>query len=200
MKKLKTAALLSSLALLSSMGFAHAGSAQANLLVQATVQASCKIKVVSDINFGDYFPDQDSFAQGLLQVTCIKDVTPTISLRDGGAAEGDRFLSFVPAPTAGGTTSTAGTATTTDAGTTTGVATTTNTDTIAYTLFQPTDGLSACASASAVWGSSDTNSLKLQKSLGYVGQEISVCGKIAAGQTTVGAGTYTGTVIAQVDY
>ena len=199
MKKFKTAALFSSLALLSSVGTAHAGSAQANLLVEATVQASCKIKVVSDINFGDYFPDQDSFAQGLLHVTCIKDVTPTISLKDGGAAEGDRFLSFVPAPTAGGTTSTAGTATPTDAGSTTGVATTTNTDQIAYTLFKPTDGLKACASASALWGS-DGNNLKLQTSTGYVVQEYSVCGKIAKGQNTVGAGTYRGIVNAQVDY
>lgn len=200
MKKIKTAALLSSLALLSLFGGAHAGTAQANLTVEAAVQASCKIEVISNVNFGNYVPDQDSFAQGSLRVTCIKDVTPKISLMGGGSAEGDRFLSFVPEAIADGATSTAGTATPTDAGTTTGAAATTNTDQIAYTLFKPTDGLSACTSASAIWGSGDTNELKLQTSSGYVGQEYSVCGKIAAGQTTVGAGTYTGIVIAQVDY
>lgn len=199
MKKFKTAALFLSLALLSSVGTAHAGSAQANLIVQATVQASCKIQVVSNVIFGDYFPDQDSFAQGLLKINCIKDVTPEISLTNGGVSESDRFLIFVPEPTAGGTTSTAGTTTPTDTGTATSAATTTNTDQIAYTLFKPTDGLKACASASTLWGIG-ANNLKLQKSTGYVDQEYSVCGKIAKGQNTVGAGTYRGTVTAQVDY
>ncbi len=110
MKKLNAAAFLPSLILLASAGMAHAGTAQANLTVQAHVQDSCKIKVASNIDFGNYVPDADKLAQGTLRVTCIKDVAPTVSMLGGGAQVGDRTLSN-------------------------GV------DIIAYTLFQPTDGL-----------------------------------------------------------
>lgn len=170
MKKLKTAALLSSLVYLVSAGMANAGTAQANLTVQATVQDSCKIEVASNIDFGNYVPDADKLAQGTLRVTCIKDVTPTVSLLGGGVQAGDRTLSN-------------------------------GTDTLAYTLFHPTDGLLACDPANLLttWGSG-SNSLLLTQFTGYVAQEYSVCGKIASGQNTVGAGTYTGTVTAQVDY
>ncbi|MCE2859178.1 MAG: spore coat U domain-containing protein, partial [Oxalobacteraceae bacterium] len=88
MKKLKTAALLSSLVYLVSAGMANAGTAQANLTVQATVQDSCKIEVASNIDFGNYVPDADKLAQGTLRVTCIKDVTPTVSLLGGGVQAG----------------------------------------------------------------------------------------------------------------
>ncbi len=75
------------------------------------------------------------------------------------------------------------------------------TDTIAYTLFQPTDGLLACDSANLLttWGTG-TNGLVLKKFTGYIAQEYSVCGKIASGQTALGTGSYTGVVTAQVDY
>jgi len=170
MKKLKTATLLSSLALLSSMGSAHAGSAQANLTVQANVQDSCKIEVVSNVDFGTYVPDADKLAQGTLRVTCIKNVTPTVSLLGGGTEVGDRAL-------------------------------TNGTDSINYTLYQPTDGALACDPANLLttWGT-DAHSLLLTTFTGYVAKDYSVCGKVAAGQTTVGAGSYTGVVTAQVDY
>ena len=73
------------------------------------------------------------------------------------------------------------------------------TDNLFYTLFQPTDGLLSCDTPLTTWGGG-ANSLLLKKFVGYVAQEYSVCGKIASGQTTVGTGTYTGTVTAQVDY
>ena len=170
MKKLKTATLLSSLIYLASSGIVQAGTAQANLTVQAHVQDSCKIEVISNIDFGNYVPDADKLAQGSLRVTCIKDVQPTVSLLGGGAQVGDRTLSK-------------------------------GTDTIAYTLFQPTDGSTACAPANLLttWGSG-ANSLQLTKFTGYGPQDYSVCGKIASGQNAVGAGTYNGTVTAQVDY
>ena len=168
MKKIKTTAFLSSLVYLVSAGMAHAGTAQANLTVQAHVQDSCKIEVASNIDFGNYVPDSDKLAQGTLRVTCIKDVTPTVSLLGGGVAIGDRALSN-------------------------------GTDTLAYTLFQPTDGLLSCNNPLTTWGSG-ANQLPLTKFTGYVPQEYSVCGKIASGQITVGTGTYTGTVTAQVDY
>ena len=170
MKKIKKAALLSSLVYLVSAGMASAGTAQANLTVQATVQDSCKIEVASNIDFGNYVPDADKFAQGTLRVTCIKDVAPTVSLLGGGVQAGDRTISN-------------------------------GTDNLAYTLFHPTDGLLACDPANLLttWGSG-ANSLLLKKFTGYVAQEYSVCGKIGSGQTTVGAGTYTGVVTAQVDY
>jgi spore coat protein U-like protein len=170
MKKLKTAALLSSLAILSSMGTVHAGTAQANLTVQATVEESCKIEVVSNVDFGIYVPDADKLAQGTLRVTCIKNVAPIVSLLGGGAQAGDRILSNGP-------------------------------DSIAYTLYQPTDNALACDAANLVttWGI-DAKSLLLNAFTGYVPQEYSVCGKIAAGQITVGAGTYNDVVTAQVDY
>jgi spore coat protein U-like protein len=78
---------------------------------------------------------------------------------------------------------------------------TNGTDSINYTLFQPTDGALACDPANFLtpWGTGAT-SLLLTVFTGYVAKEYSVCGKIAAGQTTVGAGTYTGVVTAQVDY
>ena len=168
MKKIKKTAFLSSLVYLVSAGMAHAGTAQANLTVQAHVQDSCKIEVASNIDFGTYVPDADKLAQGTLRVTCIKDVVPTVSLLGGGAQAGDRALSN-------------------------------GTDTLAYTLFQPTDGLLSCSNPLATWGSG-ANSLTLTKFAGYVAQEYSVCGKIASNQNTVGTGTYTGTVTAQVDY
>lgn len=170
MKKLNTAALLSSLALLSSMGSAHAGTAQASLIVNANVQDSCKIEVSSNIDFGTYVPDADKLAQGTLRVTCIKNVAPTVSLLGGGTQVGDRTL-------------------------------TNGTDSINYTLYQPTDGALACDPANLLttWGTG-ANSLLLTAFTGYVAKEYSVCGKIAAGQNTVGAGTYSGVVTAQVDY
>ena len=170
MKKIKTAVLFSPLFYLASAGMAHAGTAQANLTVQAHVQDSCKIEVASNIDFGNYVPDADKLAQGTLRVTCIKDVSPAVSLLGGGAQVGDRALSN-------------------------------GTDTINYTIFKPTDGLLACDPANLLttWGSG-ANSLLLTKFTGYVAQEYSVCGKIASGQNTVGTGTYTGTVTAQVDY
>jgi spore coat protein U-like protein len=93
MKKIKKTAFLSSLVYLVSAGMAHAGTAQANLTVQAHVQDSCKIEVASNIDFGNYVPDADKLAQGTLRVTCIKDVAPTVSLLGGGALVGDRALS-----------------------------------------------------------------------------------------------------------
>ena len=168
MKKIKKTAFLSSLVYLVSAGMAHAGTAQANLTVQAHVQDSCKIEVASNIDFGTYVPDADKLAQGTLRVTCIKDVAPTVSLLGGGALVGDRALSN-------------------------------GTDNLFYTLFQPTDGLLSCDTPLTTWGGG-ANSLLLKKFVGYVAQEYSVCGKIASGQTTVGTGTYTGTVTAQVDY
>ncbi len=170
MKKIKKTAFLSSLVYLVSAGMAHAGTAQANLTVQANVQDSCKIEVTSNIDFGTYVPDADKLAQGTLRVTCIKDVVPTVSLLGGGAQAGDRILSNAN-----------------------GI------DTLAYTLFQPTDGLLACNNPLTTWGSG-ANSLTLTKFTGYVAQEYSVCGKIASNQNAVGTGTYTGTVTAQVDY
>ena len=168
MKKIKKTAFLSSLVYLVSAGMAHAGTAQANLTVQAHVQDSCKIEVASNIDFGTYVPDADKLAQGTLRVTCIKDVAPTVSLLGGGALVGDRALSN-------------------------------GTDNLFYTLFQPTDGVLSCDTPLTTWGGG-ANSLLLKKFVGYVAQEYSVCGKIASGQTTVGTGTYTGTVTAQVDY
>ena len=170
MKKTETAALLSAIALLSTLGSAHAGTAQANLTVQANVQDSCKIEVVSNVDFGTYVPDADKLARGTLRVTRIKNVAPTVSLLGGGTQVGDRAL-------------------------------TSGTDSIAYTLFQPTDGALACDPANLLttWGTG-ANSLLLTAFTGYVAKEYSVCGKIAAGQNTVGAGTYTGVVTAQVDY
>lgn len=147
MKKLKTAALLSSLALLFSMGPAHAGSAQANLTVQANVQDSCKIEVVSNVDFGTYVPDADKLAQGTLRVTCIKNVAPTVSLLGGGTQVGDRTL-------------------------------TSGTDSINYTLYQPTDGALVCDPENLLttWGTG-ANSLLLTAFTGYVAKEYSVCGK-----------------------
>lgn len=170
MEKFKTPALLSSLAFLISAGSSQAGTAQASLTVQASVQDSCKIEVVNNIDFGIYVPDADKFGQGALRVTCIKNVAPTVSLLGGGAQPDDRVLKN-------------------------------GTDSIVYTLFQPTDGSLACDSANlkTIWGT-DVNSLKLTTFPGYVAQDYSVCGKITAGQSAVGSGTYTGTVTAQVDY
>lgn len=170
MKNFKIAVSLSALALLTSVGTAHAGTAQAALTVEAKVEDSCKIEVVSHINFGVYVPDADNLAQGSLRVTCIKNVKPKLSLLGGGAQVGDRALSN-------------------------------GADSIAYTLFQPTDGQLACDPANLLtpWGI-DSNSLSLATFTGYVARDYSVCGKIAAGQNNVSTGTYNGNVTAQVDY
>ena len=95
---------------------------------------------------------------------------PTVSLLGGGTQVGDRTL-------------------------------TNGTDSIAYTLYQPTDGALACDPANLLttWGTG-ANSLLLTAFTGYVAKDYSVCAKVAAGQTTVGAGNYTGVVTAQVDY
>ncbi len=170
MKKFNIAAFISSLTLLTSTGYVQATTASADFTVQATVAASCKIEVVSNIDFGNYVPDQDKYGQGTLRVTCIKGDAPTVSLLGGGATVGDRNLNN-------------------------------GTENIAYSLYQPTDGTTACveSSLSKLWGIGDQK-LTLAEFNGYVGRDYSVCGKIAAGQNTLSKGTYTGTVTAEVSY
>ncbi|MFN5445761.1 MAG: spore coat U domain-containing protein [bacterium] len=85
------------------------------------------------------------------------------------------------------------------------------TETIAYSLYQPTNGTTACVDTSLtkLWGANPGagtaadpgNRLQLLTfTTGYVAQDYSVCGKIAKGQNTLSKGTYTGTVTAQIDY
>ena len=76
------------------------------------------------------------------------------------------------------------------------------TETIAYSLYQPTDGTTACVNAglTQLWGANTGNKLTLTPFTGYVARDYSVCGKIALGQTNLSKGTYTGTVTAQIDY
>lgn len=84
------------------------------------------------------------------------------------------------------------------------------TETIAYSLYQPTNGTTACVDTSLtkLWGANPGastaadpgNRLQLLTFTGYVAQDYSVCGKIAKGQNTLSKGTYTGTVTAQIDY
>ncbi len=89
-------------------------------------------------------------------------------------------------------------------------------ETIDYSLYQPTNGTTACVEGSLtkLWGANKGagtaagtaaaadpgNRLQLLTFTGYVAQDYSVCGKIAKGQNTLSKGTYTGTVTAQIDY
>ena len=177
MKKIKAAALLSSLTLLASTGYVQATTATATLNVTAKVESSCKIEVASHIDFGIYVPDQDKYGQGTLRVTCIKGDAPIMSLLGGGDKVADREL-------------------------------TNGTETIGYSLYQPTNGTTACVDTglTQLWGANKGtaadpgNRLQLLTFTGYVAQDYSVCGKIAKGQNTLSKGTYTGTVTAQIDY
>ncbi len=180
MKKFNTAAFLSCLTSLALTGYVHAASiATATLEVQATVASSCKIEVASNIDFGNYVPDQDKYGQGTLRVTCIKGDAPIVSLLGGGDQVGDRKLTY-------------------------------GSETIDYSLYQPTNGTTACVedSLTKLWGANrgagtaadPGNRLQLLTFTGYVAQDYSVCGKIAKGQNTLSKGTYTGTVTAQIDY
>jgi len=178
MKKFNTAAFLPCLTSLALTGYVHAASvATATLEVQATVVSSCKIEVASNIDFGNYVPDQDKYGQGTLRVTCIKGDAPIVSLLDGGDKVGDRKLTY-------------------------------GSETIDYSLYQPTNGTTACVEGSlkTLWGANagagtDTgNRLQLTAFTEYVSRDYSVCGKIAKGQNNLSKGTYKGTVTAQVEY
>ena len=96
-------------------------------------------------------------------------------------------------------------------GTTAGDRTLANgTETIAYSLYQPTSGTTACVDTllTKLWGANlgagtdadPGNTFKLDAFTSYVARDYSVCGKIAKGQNTLSKGTYKGTVTAQIDY
>ncbi len=159
--------------LFSFAGHAVAGTATSNLAVSATVSPNCTIST-SALAFGTYDPLSASALNGTgsVTITCVRNTAATIGLGNGA-----NFAAATRNMNAAGTL-------------------------LAYSLYQPPSTVpgAACSYASpTAWGNSGAGLFTPTAAPDKTARAYNVCGQIAAGQD-VGAGAYTDTVVATVNF
>lgn len=179
---MKTFALSLTSAAIAIAGFTApvhaAGTSTGALEVTATVDPYCQVST-TPVNFGNYRPDGNTvFTTGKLTLTCTKNTTPTLVRLDLGKNADTGTARRMLGLGADGQPA----------------------DTLAYELYKPTAD-NACPETSVdVWGNDQDTGLSVDSViLGGDSKEISVCGKLAAGQF-VSPDVYADTVTASVDF
>lgn len=158
---------------------AHAGSANSNLTVSASVAANCTISTTA-VAFGAYDPVVANAAtvlngNGSVSIACTKGSAPNITLDLGLNAVGAQRNMKI---TGGGT------------------------DVLQYQLYQPpsTAPNAACTfPGSTVWGTSVAQTFTPTAPANKNARSYNVCGTVAAGQD-VSVGSYQDTVVAAVNF
>jgi spore coat protein U-like protein len=165
--------------MLMGMPKARAGTANADLVVTASVAANCAIST-TPLAFGAYDPvvanaTANNNATGTVTVACTKGATG-LSI---GIGNGNNFLSGTRRMAGGG-------------------------DFLSYSIFRPpnnTPGTACSFPGTLAWGTAiGTNTLGLTNSTSKVARTYNVCGTIPAGQDVAVAATYTDTVVATINF
>ena len=159
-------------------GKAHAGSAQQNLAVSASVSANCTISTGA-LAFGAYDPVVANAATALngtgsVTIACTKGSAPNITLDLGANAVASQR----------------------------NMKNTGNTDLLAYQLYQPpnTTPNTACTfPAAQIWGTTGAQVFTPTSPTSKAARQYNVCGTVSAGQD-VSVGTYQDTVVATVNF
>ncbi len=156
----------------------HAEISTGTLEVIATVDPYCRI-TSTPVNFGNYRPHGNTlFATGKLTLTCTKNTAPSLVRLDHGKnAAGGAVRKMIGAVVAGQ-----------------------QAETLTYELYKPTVDNACTESSTNVWGDDTDSGLSLANVIAAgESREISVCGKLAAGQF-VTPGTYSDMVTASVEF
>ncbi len=158
---------------------AHAaGISTGALEVTATVDPYCRI-TTTPVNFGNYRPDGNTlFATGKLTLTCTKNSTPTVVRLDYGKNANSGTTRKMAGQAVAGQ----------------------PVETLTYELYKPTADNACPESSVDVWGNDKDTGLSIAGVIvGGDSKEISVCGKLSAGQF-VTPDVYTDTVTASVEF
>lgn len=159
---------------------AHAGSANTNLAVSASIAANCTISTTA-VAFGAYDPVVTNLATalnngaGAVTIGCTKGSAPTITLDLGLNFSGTQRNMKI---TGGGS------------------------DLLAYQLYQPpnnTAGTACTFPGATVWGTSVAQTFTPTVPASKATRTYSVCGTVAANQD-VSVGSYADTVVATVNF
>ncbi len=169
--------VLATAALLASAGFAHAGTATANVAVSAAITAKCTISTTA-VAFGDYDPitGDNVTTNGTVVVGCTK-AAGSLWVGLGAGSNADGSVRNMLGATSG--------------------------DKLAYSLVQPVANTvnAACPAfgAGSVWENTSGTALNLSSPTGYATRTYKVCGEIAKAQDK-SVDTYTDTVVATINF
>lgn len=182
LRKVPNALALASLfgvgAALLAMPSAHAGSAPANLPVNANIAANCTIST-TQVAFGAYDPVVTNAAtalnaSGTVVIACTKGSAPNVTLDLGAHAAGaQRNMLNGSSP-----------------------------DLMAYQLYQPPTTVPSAACTfpgSQVWGTTGTAIFTPTVPASKATRTYNVCGTVAAGQD-ISVGSYADVVVATVNF